>query len=73
MNNHVKSITFMAMGYRIAFIRMSNVMRNILIITKYIWKVINFLAFPLFLKRIVEIIKKAFYEGETKKVVNIIY
>lgn len=54
MNNHVKSITFMAMGYRLAFIRMESYMKRILIITKYSWKIINFLAFPLFLKGIVE-------------------
>lgn len=48
-------------------------MRTILMITKYSWKIINFLAFPLGLKGIVEKIKKAFYEGETKKVIFITY
>jgi len=67
MNNHVMIINFMALGYRIAFIRMDNRMRNILLITKYSWKIVYYLAFPLFLQGIVEKIKKAFYEGDTKK------
>jgi len=49
MNNHVMIINFMALGYRIAFIRMDNRMRNILLITKYSWKIVYYLAFPLFL------------------------
>lgn len=59
----------MAIGYRIAFIRMDNRMRNILLVTKFIWKLINYLAMPLFLKKIVDKIKKAFYENDAKKVV----
>lgn len=61
----------MAIGYRIAFIRMDDRMRNILLVTKFIWKIINYLAMPLFLKGIVDKIKKAFYESDTKKLVNI--
>ena len=44
-------------------------MRYILISTKFIWKLVNYLAFPLFLKGIVEKIKKAFYESDSKKAV----
>jgi len=49
MNNHVMSINFMALGYRLAFIRMNDRLRVILLVTKYIWKLVNYLALPLFL------------------------
>ena len=61
----------MAIGYRIAFIRMPDNMKYILIVTKFCWKILNYLAFPLFLKGIVEKIKQAFYESDSKKVVII--
>lgn len=67
MNNHVMSINFMALGYRLAFVRMNDRLRLILLVTKYIWKLVNYLAFPLFLKGIVEKVKAAFYEGDSKK------
>ena len=68
MHNNLKSTVFMAGGYRIAFIHFDDRLRNILLATKFIWKIILYLAFPLGLKGIVEKIKKAFYEGgETKK------
>ena len=51
---------------------MDDRMRIILLITKFSWKILNYLAFPLFLKGIVEKIKKAFYESDAKKGVNII-
>ena len=66
-HNQLKSIIFMAAGYRIAFIHMSDRRRNILLITKYIWKIIIYLAFPLGLKSIADKIIKAFYEGEKDK------
>lgn len=56
----------MAIGYRIAFIRMDDRMRNILLITKFVWKIINYLAMPLFLKGFVDKFKKALYESDTK-------
>ena len=60
--------SFMAIGYRIAFIRIDDTMRNILLLTKVLWKILNYLFMPLFLKGIVDKIKKAFYESDTTKV-----
>lgn len=37
----------MAAGYKIAFIHFNNELRNILLVTKFIWKFIINLAFPL--------------------------
>ena len=31
----------MAIGYRIAFIRIDDTMRNILLLTKVLWKIVN--------------------------------
>jgi hypothetical protein len=71
MHNNLKSIIFMAAGYKIAFIHFNDELRNILLVTKFIWKFIINLAFPLGLQGILEKIKKAFYEGgEIKKNVN---
>jgi len=60
----------MAIGYRIAFIRMDNRMRNILLVTKVIWKLINYLTMPLFFENIVDKMKKAFFESVTEKITS---
>lgn len=63
MHNNLKNIVFQAAGYKIAFIHFNDEMRNILLITKFSWKIIMYLAFPLGLQGILEKVKKAFYEG----------
>ena len=67
MNNHVMSINFMALGYRLAFIRIDDRLRLILLFTKIIWKLVNYIALPLFLGGILEKVKAAFYDGDSKK------
>ena len=68
MHNSLKNTIFIAAGYRIAFIHFDDKQRYILIVTKIIWKIIIYMAFPLGLEGILEKIKKAFYEGgDTKK------
>lgn len=47
IHNHIKNINFMAIGYRIAFLRFDKRLKNTLMITKFIWKIINYLAMPL--------------------------
>ena len=69
MNNHVKSINFMAIGYRIAFLRFHARLKKALMITKFSWKIVNYLMMPLGLKGIVDKIKKAFYESDSTKIV----
>ena len=71
MNNHVMSINFMALGYRLAFIRIDDRLRLILLFTKIIWKLVNYIALPLFLGGILEKVKAAFYDGDSKK--SVIY
>ena len=57
----------MALGYRLAFIRIDDRLRLILLFTKIIWKLVNYIALPLFLGGILEKVKAAFYDGDSKK------
>lgn len=63
-HNMVRSCTYMAIGYRLSFVSLNTRMKITLMITKYAWKLLYFIAIPLFLKGIIEKVKKAFYESD---------